>query len=168
MAQFADRDIEAAITRVSVSYGYPELKDEQKSILLSFLKGRDVFGCLPTGFGKSVCFLLLPMIYDVLNAKPVGTSAALVIAPLTSLMADQVDSCTSRGISAIAITTESDSSHFGKVLSGQYQIIYMSPEMAIGTRKWRSALQDNGYQSRLCAVIIDEAHCVKKWLVVQE
>lgn len=33
--------------------------------------------------------------------------------------------------------------------------------MLIGTSKWRNALQNEVYQSRLRAVIIDEAHCVK-------
>ena len=46
------------IDRVSSEYGYPLLKKEQKSILYQLLSGHDVFGCLPTGYGKSVCFIL--------------------------------------------------------------------------------------------------------------
>lgn len=165
MATFNEEDIHTAVDRVSIRFGYTELKEEQRCILLNFLKGRDVFGCLPTGFGKSVCFLLLPMLFDELCDRPVGTSIAVVIAPLTGLMKDQVDTCMSRGISAIAVTKENDSKLPCEKIIGQYQIIYVSPEMAIGTRKWREALLDDKYKFRLCAIIIDEAHCVKKWSV---
>ena len=47
------------------------------------------------------------------------------------------------------------------VNSRQYQIMYISPEMLLGTKKWRSILQGHIYQSKLSAVVIDEAHCVK-------
>ena len=62
MATF-NEDIHAAVDCVSIHFGYTELKEKQRCILLSFLKGRDVLGCLPTGFGKSVCVLLLPILF---------------------------------------------------------------------------------------------------------
>ena len=49
------------------------------------------------------------------------------------------------------------------VVNGHYQVVYMSPEIIIGTRKWQATLQDDEYQARLCAIVVDEAHCVKKW-----
>ncbi len=113
---------------VAAAYGYESLKDKQKSIILtSFVKGKDVFGCLPTGFGKSACFLLLPSIFDRLHTQPSGTNMVLVIAPLTSLINDQVASCTLHGISGIGETKESDVC-FEDVMKGKYQILYMSPE----------------------------------------
>ena len=51
----------------------------------------------------------------------------LVIAPLTSLINDQVASCTLHGISGIGVTKESDVC-FEDVMKGKYQILYMSPE----------------------------------------
>ena len=36
--------------------GYKELKKEQEEIILRFISGNDVFGVLPTGFGKSLCY----------------------------------------------------------------------------------------------------------------
>ena len=30
------------------------------------MKGKDVFGCLPTGFGKSACFLIFCKAFDLL------------------------------------------------------------------------------------------------------
>ena len=37
------------------------LKEEQKTVITSFVLGRDVFAVLPTGFGKSLCFACLPI-----------------------------------------------------------------------------------------------------------
>ena len=37
------------------------LKSEQKKAVESLLKGRDVFGVLPTGFGKSLIFQLFAL-----------------------------------------------------------------------------------------------------------
>jgi superfamily II DNA or RNA helicase len=40
------------------------LKEEQKEILQHLQKKKDVFGLLPTGFGKSMTFILFPLILD--------------------------------------------------------------------------------------------------------
>ena len=56
--------ISSIVSQASIACGYSELKEEQRSILTSFLSGNDVFGSLPTGFGKSVCFMLLPKAFD--------------------------------------------------------------------------------------------------------
>ena len=51
--------------RSSVSaLGYRELKKEQEEIILRFISGNDVFGVLPTGFGKSLCYTCLSGIFD--------------------------------------------------------------------------------------------------------
>ena len=110
--------------------------------------------------------LLLPKIFDLLHHKSDGTSIIIVISPLTSLMKDQVAMCCSHNVSAVKVTREEDSKkHYEGVISGKFQIVYISPEMIIGTNKWRSTLQEEKYQSRLCGIIVDEAHCVKKWYV---
>ena len=46
---------------------------------------------------------------------------------------------------------------------GAYQLIFFTPEMIIGNRKWRKLLEGDVYANRLKAFVIDEAHCVKKW-----
>ena len=68
------------------SLGYPALKLEQLSMLRSFVCGKDVFGVLPTGFGKSLCYACLPAILDGVR----GCSRSKVVGPLTEIMTDQV------------------------------------------------------------------------------
>ena len=47
--------------------GYEKLREEQEKIIRTFVGGRDVFAALPTGFGKSLGFALLPHVFDHLK-----------------------------------------------------------------------------------------------------
>ena len=77
-------------------------------------------------------------------------------------MKNQVAMCVSH-ISAVAITKDLEEAEYKNVLNGLFQIIYISPELIVGTNKWQSALHEDRFQSRLCAIVVDEAHIVKKW-----
>ena len=46
-----------------------ELKPLQREAIRAFVQGRDVFVCLPTGFGKSLCYALLPAVFDHLLGR---------------------------------------------------------------------------------------------------
>ena len=50
--------------------------------------GKDVFVWLPTGFGKSLCYEVLPFVFDYKLGRQ--DSLVIVVSPLISLMADQV------------------------------------------------------------------------------
>ena len=39
-----------------------DLKDKQKEAIASFVLGSDVLVILPTGYGQSLCFTLLPLL----------------------------------------------------------------------------------------------------------
>ena len=46
-----------------------------------------MFVALPTGYGKSLCHALLPIVFDVLPGK--RQSIVVVVSPLTSLVMEQ-------------------------------------------------------------------------------
>ena len=46
--------------------GYGTLKDLQRSVIVTFVNGNDVFAVLPTGYEKSLCFACLPLVFDIL------------------------------------------------------------------------------------------------------
>jgi ATP-dependent DNA helicase RecQ len=41
-----------------------KLKEEQQQIVSSILKKQDVFALLPTGYGKSMTYILVPLLAD--------------------------------------------------------------------------------------------------------
>lgn len=51
----------------------------------------------------------------------------------------------------------------GRICNGHYQLIFMSPEAALTDMRWRDIFSSPIFQERLVALIVDEAHCVKKW-----
>ncbi len=74
---------------VAKQLGYDKLKDLQVEVILSFLTGKDVFAILPTGYGKSLCFAILPLLLDHLFNFPLP-SIVIVVTPLIAIMEDQV------------------------------------------------------------------------------
>ena len=41
------------------------VKDKQMDAIVSFMLGNDVFVSLPTGYGKSLIYAMLPMAFDL-------------------------------------------------------------------------------------------------------
>ncbi len=73
-------------------------------------------------------------------------------------------SLTRIGLRACYITGEHDDEEVKKgIAKGLYQLVYFTPEMLLGNKKWRQMLFDKVYGSRLRAFIVDEAHTVIKW-----
>ena len=46
-------------------FGIDVLKTKQEDVIKAFVGGRDMFICMPTGYGKSLCFMLLQYIICV-------------------------------------------------------------------------------------------------------
>ncbi len=92
MATFSVDVIQRAIVEAGGKLGYAKLCPQQEIAVTNFLKGRDVFVCLPTGSGKSLCYCLLPAAFDQLrHAKDTRSqSVVVVVSPLIALMKDQV------------------------------------------------------------------------------
>jgi len=49
------------------------------------------------------------------------------------------------------------------VLEGKCQIVFFTPEMLILNQQWRNLLSTEVYYHRLRALVVDEAHTIKKW-----
>ena len=79
-----------AVTEAANELGFPVLKPEQLEVVTSFLRGRDVFAVLPTGFGKSLCYACLPAAFDKILEKEKGHSIVVVVTPLLAIIHDQV------------------------------------------------------------------------------
>ena len=62
-------DLNEALSVAAAKLGYEGLRAEQKSVIEAFVGGHDVFAALPTGYEKSLCFAILPVLYDILRGK---------------------------------------------------------------------------------------------------
>ena len=60
--------MEAAVELVSEKMNV-RLKDKQLEAILSFMSGNDVFVSLPTGYGKSLIYGILPLAFDVFRGR---------------------------------------------------------------------------------------------------
>ena len=155
----ASKKIETILKDIIVKLGFDALKEEQKVAVLSFLSGRDVSVSLPTGYGKSLCYGCLPWVFNSLKER--STSVVVVVSPLIALMKDQVDIFTSRGLRC-ARAGECNNENDG-IVNGEFELVFISPEAILSRNKWRKMLLSDIYQKNLVALVIDEAHCVKKW-----
>lgn len=156
--------LDAIIVKAAGSLGYT-LKPEQKQALLKFVGGQDVFVSLPTGFGKSLCYILLPRIFDLLRGVE-NKCVVIVVSPLIALMKNQVESITKIGLSATYISdrdTRLLSTSEQSVIKGNFSIVFISPEALFLSTKWKCMLSSDIYRENLVGFIVDEAHCIKKW-----
>ena len=78
------------------------LKPEQKACIKCIFDGEDVFMWLPTGFGKSVCYEVIPFVFDEKLCR--DNNLVVIISPPFSLMVDQVHSLRSRSVKASVMT----------------------------------------------------------------
>ena len=67
------------IREVARNHGYDSLKEEQLLAIEKFVTGSDVFVSLPTGFGKSLIYGLLPSVFDRLKGYLEPTSASKLV-----------------------------------------------------------------------------------------
>ena len=160
----SDESISAAIFHAVQILGYEKLRESQEEAIRKFLEGNDVFVCIPTGSGKSLCYSLLPAAFDHLRNSSSG-SIVVVVSPLIALMKDQVSNMRDRKVSAIYFGDVVSSEVENEVCLGKYQLIFTSPETILNDFRWRDMLLSPVYKENLVGFIVDEAHCVKKWYV---
>ena len=101
-------DQERLLSYAASKLGITALNDLQKKAVKAIVDGNDVFVCLPTGFGKSLCFLSVPYVLDYLRSDPSAGSVAdhhlaLVVEPTAAIMREQVAKLSAKSISAAFI-----------------------------------------------------------------
>ena len=104
------------------------LRVKQKEAIRNIvLLKKDTLIILPTGFGKSLIYQLLPFVFD--SWLGASKSFVLVVSPLNALMRDQ----TVKLRSLIVRNTESLSEvEIRDIKESKYRIIYGHPEAFVG------------------------------------
>ena len=145
--------LDAAREVLRARFGFPDFRPGQERAVASVLAGRDTLVVLPTGGGKSICYQVPALVLPGLT---------VVVSPLISLMKDQVDALTARGIPATflnsTLTSSEVSQRMTRVVSGEIKMLYVAPErFDFGSAAER--LKEVG----VSLLAIDEAHCISEW-----
>lgn len=134
-------------------FGYDSFRDGQESLIDGLLEGRDVFGIMPTGAGKSLCYQVPALMFGGIT---------LVISPLISLMKDQVAALNQAGVYAAYLNSSLTQGQYFKALDfakkGKYKIIYVAPE-----RLLTESFLDFAVNADISFISVDEVHCVSQW-----
>ena len=111
-------NVDAAFDKVCEVFGFKTLNEHQTNALKIVIdKKKDVFINLPTGFGKSVIFQALPLLYACVEPSR-EKNLVVVVSPLVSIVKDQVSLLLSLGISGTSLNNETSEADKRKVESG--------------------------------------------------
>jgi len=134
--------------------GFSSVRPGQDAVVSSLMAGRDTIGILPTGTGKSACFIIPTL---CLGLK------TLVFLPLISLMSDQVQSAVAKGARVGSISSHNPALHAETMrawLRGDLDLLYVAPE-----RLRRDDFMAAMRQVPPDMIVLDEAHCISSWSV---
>jgi ATP-dependent DNA helicase RecQ len=139
-------------------FGFDAFRPGQEAIVRDILDGRDVLAVMPTGGGKSLCFQLPAVLREGLT---------LVVSPLIALMQDQVRLLDDEGISATFINSSLPTAEIAARIRaarhGEYKLLYLAPERLLQAEFLNVVLPQLIGSPGVCAIVIDEAHCVSEW-----
>ena len=134
-------------------FGHTDFLPGQKQSLESIFNGRSLLAVMPTGGGKSLLYQLPSIMMNGIT---------LVVSPLISLMKDQVDELTRKGIPAVyvnsSLSTEEQNARLQRCMNGEIKLLYIAPE------RFRSdAFLGMLKNLKIVRMAVDEAHCISEW-----
>jgi ATP-dependent DNA helicase RecQ len=149
----ASNSIEDARAALRQHFGYPDFRPGQTQAVESVLQSQDTLVVLPTGGGKSLCYQVPALMLPHLT---------VVISPLISLMKDQVDALTRRGLPATfinsSLTPNQVADRLARVQRGEFKLLYVAPE-----RFDAGSTADRLKATGVSLLAVDEAHCISEW-----
>ncbi|XP_071330195.1 ATP-dependent DNA helicase Q5 isoform X2 [Trachinotus anak] len=142
-------------------FGFDSFRSKiQEDVVKAVLRGdRDVFVCMPTGAGKSLCYQLPAVVAEGIT---------LVISPLIALIQDQVQHLQELNIPACSINSKLPAGERRLILtdlessSPKLKLLYITPEM-VASPSFQPCLTGLCSRGLLSYLAVDEAHCVSQW-----
>ncbi|GLB46004.1 putative P-loop containing nucleoside triphosphate hydrolase protein [Lyophyllum shimeji] len=128
----------------------------QVDVTEAILLGLDCVVIAGTGAGKTMPFMM-PLLLD-------DNKCIMVISPLKVLQEDQAERFEKMKLSATAVNGDTWSQDLQQELEqNKYQAVLTSPEMCLEHEEFRKIVAGPTFSDRVCAVVIDEAHCISQW-----
>ncbi len=137
-------------------FGFSGFRANQEVLVRGVLEGKDVFGVMPTGGGKSLCYQLPAVMLE---------GCCVVVSPLIALMKDQVDAAVANGIRAACLNSSLAPQELQMTeqayRNGQLDLLYVAPER-LSSYGFVDFLRTSP-QGKPSFFAIDEAHCISEW-----
>ncbi|KAA1119697.1 ATP-dependent DNA helicase sgs1 [Puccinia graminis f. sp. tritici] len=148
-------------THAKKFYKGVEAKPLQIETVANLARGRDTFLLAGTGYGKS----RIAEIYHSLLPKT-EKGVVVVLNPLDALGDNQVEEKLG-SFSAINLTKLTfNATVANQIKQGGYNFVYLSPEIFMNNKMWDDIYFSAEFQDRLSLVVVDEAHMIYIWGVV--
>ena len=144
-------------------FGYKSFRKFQLEIINAYLMNKDIFACMPTGSGKSLCYQIPAVLSE--------NTVTIVVMPLISLILDQAKFLTGLGIKVLYLEGGVNprflniKSLFQNESSlDNIKIVFITPEKLNAKNGATFEFLDKLYSEGLFKrIVIDEAHCVSQW-----
>jgi len=134
-------------------FGFDSFLKGQEDVIQRIIDGQSAAAIFPTGAGKSLCYQLPAMMLPGIT---------LVVSPLLSLMKDQLDFLTAKGIPAARLDSTLSRDDYNATLEGaknnKLKILMISVER-FKNERFRFHLD----KMNVSLLAIDEAHCISEW-----
>eukprot|EP00733_Pompholyxophrys_punicea_P001127 Pompholyxophrys_punicea_v1_NODE_495_length_1840_cov_5.228571.p1 type:complete len:429 gc:universal NODE_495_length_1840_cov_5.228571:472-1758(+) len=154
-----------SLDQKGIGFVRQHFKHQQIRAIWAVANRKDVLVVLPTGFGKSLIFQVLPFVMEFMLRGDLSEPfkilpqhlTCIIFSPLIALMEDQVMTMSKIGV--VAARWSAENNCLVQLIAGKPALIYVSPEAFLNTE----ALQILIKNCNICCLVVDEAHCIVSW-----
>ncbi|KII85582.1 hypothetical protein PLICRDRAFT_178633 [Plicaturopsis crispa FD-325 SS-3] len=156
------KDLEGLGELVKSKFGLKyDLRQFQVDAVEAQLMQKDVLVHAGTGLGKTA-IAAGPHAHPSAKGK-----VTIMVSPLLALHDEMAETFASEfGLKATAVNSSNGGCKpevLKQIVSGDWQIVMISPEMLVSRRFTREVLKNAEFSQRILSVVIDEAHVVSHW-----